>query len=151
MDHLGLFNAENQKNAMDFAAVRHRLVPIKSGHLLIRGIGPWPCWKCWKIGPQIAIFPQISAINVSGFLGFPQKITVANLFSTRRESLAQTYRPISVGIAFFISSAKLTYLLCNGKGGQSVWRTQEPLKWQNWRYFKCSSLSNPRSLKSRFC
>ena len=45
------------------------------------------------------------------------------------ESLAQAYHPI-FWIAFFISSAKIAFfILCNGKGGQSVWRTWEHLKW----------------------
>ena len=43
-------------------------------------------------------------------LGFYKKC-VANMFSTRRESLAQAYPPTLLGIAFFISSAKLAYLL----------------------------------------
>ena len=44
-------------------------------------------------------------------LGFYKKCVANNMFSTRRESLAQAYPPILLGIAFIISSAKLAYLL----------------------------------------
>ena len=95
---------------------------VKSGHHGFGGIGAVETtdreagsWNSWAIATHAGNgwknCPQVSAIKFRFlFLSFYKKY-VTNLFSTRRESLAQTYHPIFWGIAFFISSATLTYLL----------------------------------------
>ena len=67
MDHLGFFNAENQKNAMDFAAV-----------LLPRSNKVWAPFL-WGIawifrGKVLEFLGHGHAGNVSGFWGFDKKL-----------------------------------------------------------------------------
>ena len=105
-----------------------------------------------KICPQIsAIFPQISAIHSRkfpryiGIFWFWQKTCGKPVF-TSRESLAQSYHPILLGIAFFISSAKLNPYYVLERAATVCEEPENP--WNNKKMWK--SFPSGAS-KSRFC
>ena len=162
MDHLGLKKRDGKEK------LRHpqprsllSLGTMDSGELVLwkqqierrvlEILGPWPHMLEMLVLKWLKKLPASFRDKIFRFFEFLQKICDEPVFNPSWE-FGSDISPNFLGDCLFhiFSHVDILTVLCNGKGGQSVWRTREPLKWQKSWYFKCSSLSYPRSSKVGF-